>query len=73
MSTAISKQWFVLTSKSREEQRAFDNLANQGFEVFLPKVSRIKKRQGIKSVALEPLFPSYLFIQLDTNEANFNA
>jgi transcriptional antiterminator RfaH len=73
MSTAITKQWFVLTSKPREEQRAFDNLANQGFEVFLPKVARIKKRQVIKSVALEPLFPSYLFIQLDTNEANFNA
>jgi transcriptional antiterminator RfaH len=73
MTEATTKQWFVLTSKPREEQRAADNLTAQGYSVFLPKVARIKKRQGIKSVALEPLFPSYLFIQLDTNEVNFNA
>ena len=72
--SAIKKcDWFLLTSKPREEQRAFDNLANQGFEVFLPKVAKVKKRQGIKSVSLEPLFPNYLFINLDQSEANFNA
>ena len=63
--------WFLLSSKPREEQRGFDNLSNQGYDVFLPKVAKVKKRQGVKSVSLEPLFPNYLFIKLDQNEANF--
>ena len=64
---------FVLTSKPREEQRAHDNLTSQGYEVFLPKISKISKRQGKKSVSLAPLFPNYLFINLDPEQANFNA
>ena len=66
-------QWFLLTSKSREEQRAFDNLSAQGLEVFLPKVASVKKRNGVKAVSLQPLFPGYLFINLYQSEANFNA
>ncbi|MEW6996629.1 transcription/translation regulatory transformer protein RfaH [Colwelliaceae bacterium BS250] len=73
MSNTNKCNWFLLTSKPREEQRAFDNLNNQGFDVFLPKVAKVKKRQGVKSVSLEPLFPNYLFINLDQSEANFNA
>ncbi|NMP16491.1 transcription/translation regulatory transformer protein RfaH [Thalassotalea sp. Y01] len=73
MSTEHQGNWYVLTSKPRDEQRAHDNLVSQGFEVFLPKISTVKKRQGMKSVALEPLFPNYLFIRLDPEVANFNA
>ncbi|WNC71192.1 transcription/translation regulatory transformer protein RfaH [Thalassotalea psychrophila] len=73
MSNGDKQKWFLLTSKSREEQRAFDNLTSQGFEVFLPKISKVIKRQGVKSVSLVPLFPNYLFINLNDSEANFNA
>jgi transcriptional antiterminator RfaH len=65
MTEATTKQWFVLTSKPREEQRAADNLTAQGYSVFLPKIVTIRKRQGIQSVSLEPLFLNYLFIKLD--------
>lgn len=73
MSNNKNTHWYLLTSKPREEQRAFDNLVSQGYDVYLPKIAKIKKRQGIKSVSQEPLFPNYLFISLDINEANFNA
>lgn len=73
MSNSTDKKWFVLTSKTRDEQRAFDNLQSQGYTVFLPKISRVRKKQGKKTVSLEPLFPSYLFIQLDNKADNFNA
>jgi transcriptional antiterminator RfaH len=65
--------WYLLTSKSNQEQRAFENLTNQGLEVFLPKVAKVKKRQGVKSLSQDPLFPNYLFIHLDQSEANYNA
>jgi transcriptional antiterminator RfaH len=73
MVNAVSTQWFVLTTKPREEQRAYDNLTSQGYEVFYPKITKIVKEKGLKAVALQPLFPNYLFIQLDKQVANFNA
>jgi transcriptional antiterminator RfaH len=73
MLNAANTHWYVLTSKPREEQRAYDNLTIQGHEVFLPKVAQVIKKKGVKTVALQPLFPSYLFIQLDKQVANFNA
>ena len=44
MSTIKEYKWFLLTSKPREEHRALDNLTNQGFDVFLPKIAKVKKR-----------------------------
>ncbi|WP_371185703.1 transcription/translation regulatory transformer protein RfaH [Thalassotalea maritima] len=73
MSKAVTYKWYVLTSKPRDEQRAYDNLVSQGYHCFLPKISKVKKRNGVKSLTLEPLFPNYLFIQLDDEQANFNA
>jgi transcriptional antiterminator RfaH len=73
MLDAENSHWYVLTSKPREEQRAYDNLISQGYDTFLPKITKVIKKKGVKTVALQPLFPSYLFIQLDEQVANFNA
>jgi transcriptional antiterminator RfaH len=73
MLNEVNTQWFVLTSKPREEQRAYDNLTAQGYEVFLPKIVKVIKKKGIKVVSLQPLFPNYLFISLDKQVANFNS
>jgi transcriptional antiterminator RfaH len=73
MLNAANTHWYVLTSKPREEQRAYDNLTMQGYEVFLPKMVQATKKKGLKKIALKPLFPNYLFIQLDKQVANFNA
>ncbi|WP_245732027.1 transcription/translation regulatory transformer protein RfaH [Thalassotalea agarivorans] len=66
-------QWHVLTTKPKNEKRAHDNLKAQGFEVFLPLIAQVKKRQGLKSVAIEPLFPNYLFVKFNQKDTNFNA
>jgi transcriptional antiterminator RfaH len=73
MLNAANTHWYVLTSKPREEQRAYDNLTMQGYEVFLPEMVQVTKKKGLKKIALKPLFPNYLFIQLDKQVANFNA
>jgi transcriptional antiterminator RfaH len=73
MLDAVNSHWYVLTSKPREEQRAYDNLISQGYDTFLPKITKVIKKKGVKTVALQPLFPSYLFIHLDKHVANFNA
>jgi transcriptional antiterminator RfaH len=73
MLNTANSHWYVLTSKSREEQRAHDNLVLQGYDIFLPKIAKIIKKKVVKTIALQPLFPNYLFIQLDKQVANFNA
>lgn len=62
--------WFVIHTKPRQENRALQNLTLQGFPCFLPTVPVEKIRQGELSVVIEPLFPRYLFIQLDLGESS---
>jgi transcriptional antiterminator RfaH len=60
--------WYVIHTKSQQEQRAFFNLEQQGYECYLPLLSVEKLRRGIITVTKEPLFARYLFILLGTSE-----
>ena len=57
------KNWYLIKTKPQQEAIATQNLANQGFNVFLPKAI-IKNKTT-------PLFPGYLFIQLDDKTQNW--
>ena len=65
--------WYLLYCKTREEDRAVQHLQNQGIHSFYPTKAVEKIRKGVKSVKLEPLFPNYLFVNLNPETANFNA
>jgi transcriptional antiterminator RfaH len=57
--------WFVVRTQVHQEHRSYHQLCNQGFEVFLPLIERsVRHARKIRSVRA-PLFPGYLFIQLD--------
>lgn len=58
--------WYVIHTKPRQEQRALDNLAQQGYTCYLPLLASEKLRRGAIKVEHEPLFARYLFIQLDS-------
>ena len=60
--------WYVVATKTREEQKARINLERQGYSVFLPKVSLKKRRKGHWQVVTESLFPGYLFVALELGE-----
>ena len=60
--------WYVIHTKSQQEQRALLNLEQQGYECYLPLLSVEKLRKGRVSVIQEPLFARYLFIHLDTSQ-----
>lgn len=61
--------WYVIQTKSRQEQRALRNLEQQGYECYLPMHAVEKLRKGVLSVIEEPLFTRYLFIRLDTSQS----
>ena len=56
--------WYVVATKSRDEEIAKVNLERQGYLVFLPTISLKKRRRGHWTSVTEPLFPGYLFISL---------
>jgi transcriptional antiterminator RfaH len=54
---------YVAHTKVRQEQTAFENLARQGFAVYLPRIKVLKRCRGRQQARFEPLFPRYLFFQ----------
>ena len=61
--------WYVVHTKPRQEQRALLNLEQQGYSCYLPTLAVEKIRQDALAVEDEPLFPRYLFIQLDATQS----
>ena len=58
--------WYAVHTKPRQEERARLNLAQQGYPCFLPLLTNEKLSRGKLVLKEEPLFPRYLFIELDT-------
>ena len=65
--------WYLLHCKGKQEERAQLNIENRGYTTCLPQIKRQKIVQGKRVECIEPLFPNYIFIQLDSSTANFNA
>jgi transcriptional antiterminator RfaH len=68
----MSKQWFIVYCKSREENRASQHLLNQHITSFFPKIKKERVLRGKKTIVEEALFPSYLFIHIDQMDSNFS-
>lgn len=58
--------WYLIHTKPRQEKCALENLERQGYACYLPMLPTEKLRQRILTIGEEPLFPRYLFIQLDS-------
>ncbi len=65
-----TSKWFLVYTKAKEEQRAKKNLENQGFQIFLPMIAFATKNRSESTIA-EPMFPCYLFIELNLEKDNW--
>lgn len=65
------KSWYIVYTKVRQEDVALTNLERQGYSAYLPRCRHIRKRQARSMAIIEPLFPRYLFIHLDTLTDNW--
>jgi len=66
LSNLQQKSWYLVYTKPRQEVLAQANLVRQGYGVYLPKMRQMLRKRGYQEAAVEPLFPRYLFIHLDT-------
>ena len=70
---ADNVKWYLLHCKVRQETRAKMHIENQGYSTCLPTLKLKKTLRGKRQVVEEALFPGYLFIRIDVENANFNA
>jgi transcriptional antiterminator RfaH len=57
--------WFVVRTQPRAEEKSARHLTNQGFATYLPRHRRRVRHARRSRVVLRPLFPGYLFVELD--------
>lgn len=67
------KRWYVVHTKAGAERLAEGNLERQGFRAYLPRAQMRKRGARGASMVTIPLFPRYLFVQLDLDNAPWRA
>jgi transcriptional antiterminator RfaH len=65
------RNWYLIYTKSRQEEIARDNLERQGYTTYLPMLSLEKRVRGKYQPRLEVMFPRYLFVRLNTTTDNW--
>jgi len=63
----IKTGWHVLYVKSRWEKKVYESLKENSIESFLPQAKRIRQWSDRKKTILKPLFPSYVFVNLNSS------
>lgn len=59
--------WYLVQCKSRQDERAEENLTRQGYECLRPLACRIRVVREQRKFFFESLFPGYLFVNLPDN------
>jgi len=65
------RSWYLIYTKPRQENLARENLDRQGFVTYLPLAEQTRRRNGRYIKIIEPYFPRYVFIQLNTDTDNW--
>ncbi|EHJ06108.1 transcription/translation regulatory transformer protein RfaH [Marinobacter manganoxydans] len=60
--------WYALQHKPAQGDRALQHLQNQDIVCFYPKITVEKIKAGKRTKRLEPLFPGYLFVNLEQTD-----
>lgn len=58
-----SMPWYVAHTKPRQERVAMENLARQGYGIYLPQLKVLKGLRNTEHFGFEALFPRYLFFR----------
>lgn len=70
-SESAEKRWYLVYSKPRKEELARINLERQGYPAYLPMMRTPRRKLGRRIIRVEPMFPRYLFLHLNTETDNW--
>lgn len=68
-----SSRWFAVNTLPRSEARARSNIERQGWRCFSPQLLKTGRSKGRLTTQLQPLFPSYIFVELDPRQCNWRS
>ena len=63
--------WYAVQTLPNRENLAVSHLERQGFDVWLPRIERIIRHARQTKRVWRPLFPGYLFINLDLEKVRW--
>jgi transcription antitermination factor NusG len=63
-----SYHWFAVYTKSRREKELERDLIEDGFDVYLPKINRLRVWSDRKKWVEMPIFPGYIFVRVSNLE-----
>lgn len=63
--------WYLIHTHPRQERKALENIERQGYGAFLPLMRSRKRCKGRLADVVEPMFPRYLFVRLNTTTDNW--
>jgi transcriptional antiterminator RfaH len=64
------RRWYAVQSKPRQERVALANLLRQHYAAYLPHCTQRKLTRGRHHSLTAPLFPGYLFVELNLGQDN---
>ena len=67
------RRWYVANTHPKSESKALWHLRNQGFEAYLPSYRKQRRHARKVEAVRRPLFPSYLFIEMDIGATRWRA
>jgi transcriptional antiterminator RfaH len=59
------RRWYLIHTKPAGEREAQRQLQRQDYQTYLPRLIQTVRRKGLPRVQIGPLFPRYLFLNLD--------
>ena len=65
--------WYAVQTQPNRENLAVEHLKRQGFSVWMPLCERIIRHARKSKRVRRPLFPGYLFINLDVETAQWRS
>ena len=70
MISEISKNWFVIYTKARQELKVLERLTHLGIEAYTPTKIEVKKWSDRKKKVTVCLLPSMVLVCLEENEVS---
>ncbi|EKD54133.1 MAG: transcriptional activator RfaH [uncultured bacterium] len=64
--------WYLVFTKPKQEAAAESHLQRQGFQIYFPLLKQYKHRGNLYQQVIEPLFPRYLFIHLNSDSDDWS-
>jgi transcriptional antiterminator RfaH len=66
----MTAYWYAMQSKPNKEDALLDQLENQGFEVFFPRIRVTPVNPRARKI--KAYFPGYMFIHVDINDVGLS-